>query len=495
MALASCPVAVVLDGASLTIEDLSAVAERKELVELAPSARARMQRGRSVVDEVLRRDELVYGLTTGLAERKRTPVEAGDRGRFNRLLVQSHRVAQGPAVPAGLVRATMTCLANSLAKGTAGVRPDLAEMVIDSLNDGFVPAVRPLGSVGEADLGPMADLAAGLLAHTGFSISDGEGLAFVNNNAFSTAWSALSFREAERLLDTADIAAAMDLEAFGANFDALHDVVAELRPYPGIKKALSNLRAALAGSSQWQRASARNLQDPLTFRCVPQVHGASRDALGHARWTVQTELNSAQGNPAVVESEGRILSLGSFDALPLAAALDFARIALAPVLNSAAERTVKLLQSPLSGLPSGLAARDGTPDDALAEFAVASQAIAIEARSLAGPVSYELVSTSKAEGIEDRATMAPLSARRLAEMVALGSRVVAIELMVAAQALDLRPVAQPGHGTRRAHEKVRRMVPFTGAGQAPPDDLGPLVDAVRSGWFVPDMTGPADSPR
>jgi len=476
--------AVVLDGGSLTIEDLAAVAQGGPRVELAPLARGRMERARSVVEETLATEEPVYGLTTGLAERKRSRLAPSTRRAFNRLVVSSHRVAQGPAAPPTLVRATMACLVNSFAKGVAGVRPSLADMVLAALNEDFVPVVRTLGSVGQADLGPMADLADGLLGRGGFVLEDNEGLALLNSNAFSTAWAALSHLEAERLLATADVAAALDLEAFGANLGSLHQVVGESRPYRGIVETLANLRRTLAGSSLWERGSARNLQDPLTFRCIPQVHGAARDAFAYGRRAIETELNSAQGNPAVVGAERRIVSVGNFDVLPLVAALDFVRIALAPVLTSAAERTIKLLQSPISGLPAGLAAGPGTAEDTLAEFAVASQALVVEARLLAGPVSYELASTTKGEGIEDRTTMAPLSARRLAEMVAFGQRVVAIELMVAAQALDLRPLSQQGSGTKDAYQKVRTLVPFTAPGEAPPADLEPLVEAVRRGGFA-----------
>jgi histidine ammonia-lyase len=170
--------------------------------------------------------------------------------------------------------------------------------------------------------------------------------------------------------------------------------------------------------------------------------------------------------------------------VPVAAALDFARIALATVVTCAAERTVKLLQSPLSGLPAGLAAEPDTGEEALAEFAGAAQAIAAEARMLAHPVSFEVVSSSKAEGIEDRTTMAPLSARRLAEMADLAARVVSLEFLVAAQAIDLRRPARLGEGTGRALGLVRELAGFTARGQAPPADLEPLVDAVRAGRFA-----------
>jgi histidine ammonia-lyase len=475
---------VVLDGASLTIDSLAAVAEGSDEVAIDPAARDRMAAAREVVEEALRSGAIVYGLTTALAERKSVALDARTRRGFSRFLIRGHLIAQGEPAPPPVVRAAMVCLVNGFAKGAAGVRPELAEMLVHALNRGLVPAVRSLGSVGQADLGPLADLADGLVRETGFVLADNEGLALINNNAFSTAWAAVAELAAEQLLGEAEVAAALDLEAFAANLSILHPVVTEVRPHPGTVAAIRRLRALLAGSSLLEPGNARNLQDPLTFRSIPQILGAAGDALGYARTTIETELNSAQGNPAVVLAERRIVSVGNLDIVPVAAALDFARIALATVVTCAAERAVKLLQSPLSGLPAGLAAEADTGEDALAEFAGAAQAIAAEARTLAHPVSFEVVSSSKAEGIEDRTTMAPLSARRLAEMADLAARVVSLELLVAAQAIDLRQPASLGEGTGRALRLVRELADFTTRGDAPPADLEPLVDAVRSGRFA-----------
>jgi histidine ammonia-lyase len=475
---------VVLDGASLTIDSLAAVAEGRDEVVLAPTARDRMAAAREVVEEALRSGAIVYGLTTALAERKSVALDVGARRGLSRFLIRGHLIAQGPLAPAPVVRAAMVCLVNGFAKGAAGVRPELAEMLVHALNRGLVPAVRSLGSVGQADLGPLADLADALVRETSFVLADNEGLALINNNAFSTGWAALAEFAAERLLGEADVAAALDLEAFAANLSILHRVVTEVRPHPGTAATIRRLRALLAGSSLFEPGNARNLQDPLTFRSIPQILGAARDALGYVRTTIETELNSAQGNPAVVLAERRIVSVGNLDIVPVAAAVDFARIALATVVTCAAERTVKLLQSPLSGLPAGLAAEADTGEEALAEFAGAAQAIAAEARMLAHPVSFEVVSSSKAEGIEDRTTMAPLSARRLAEMADLAARVVALELLVAAQAIDLRQPPSLGEGTGRALRLVRELAGFTARGQAPPAELEPLVDAVRAGRFA-----------
>ena len=359
---------VVLDGASLTIDSLAAVAEGGDEVVLAPAARDRMAAAREIVDEALRSEAAVYGLTTALAERKSVVLDAGARQGFSRFLIRGHLIAQGPPAPPPVVRAAMVCLVNGFAKGVAGVRPELAEMMVHALNRGLVPAVRRLGSVGQADLGPMADLAEGLLNETGFVLADNEGLALVNNNAFATGWAALAELAAERLLGEAEVAAALDLEAFAGNLSILHPVVTEARPHPGTAATIRRLRALLAGSSLFEPGNARNLQDPLTFRSIPQILGAARDALGYARATIETELNSAGCNPAVVLAERRIVSVGNLDIVPVAAALDFARIALATVVTCAAERTVKLLQSPLSGLPAGLAAEPDTGEEALAEF-------------------------------------------------------------------------------------------------------------------------------
>jgi histidine ammonia-lyase len=487
---------ITLNGSDLTVTQVVAAARHGETVALAPEALAAMRRSRAIVQDVLAGGEPVYGLTTGVGERKAYLLDPAARQRFNHRLVLNHRIAQGDAAPADVVRGAMLCLANSYATGVTGVRPELAEMIVTLLNEGFAPPVRRLGSIGQGDLGPMADLAHGLITRSGFEVAENEGLALVSSNAFTTAWACLATADAEALLAVFDVAGALDLEAFGANVTCLHPVIEQIRPFPGLAATLHQLRLLLAGSYLWQPGAARFLQDPLTFRCLPQIHGAARDALGYVMSILQIELNSSQSNPVVVpatngpghepgKEQGRIVSVGNFDIGHLAAALDFLRIALAPVVTSANERAVKLLQAPYSGLPAGLAAGAGSPDDALAELAVAGQAITVEARTLAHPVSYELASSVKGEGIEDRATMAPLSARRLADMIALSARVVAIELVVAAQAIDLRAPGQLGLGTGRAYRMIRELVPFTQADGTLPADLEPLVVLVTMGTLTP----------
>ena len=485
---------IVLNGSDLTVTQVVAAARHGEPVMLAPEALSSMAKSRTVVEEVLRGGEPVYGLTTGVGERKAFLLDPAERQRFNQRLVLNHRIAQGEPAPSDVVRGAMVCLANSYAKGVTGVRPELAQMIVTQLNEGFAPPVRTLGSVGQGDLGPMADLAHGLLTRSGYQVAENEGLALVSSNAFTTAWACIATADAEALMSVFDVAGALDLEAFGANLTCLHPIIEQTRPFPGLAETLRRLRLLLAGSYLWQPGAARFLQDPLTFRCLPHINGTARDVLAYTGGILQLELNSSQSNPVVVPAgneQGRIVSVGNFDMGPLAAALDFLRIALAPVVTSANERAVKLLQAPFSGLPAGLAAIAGSADDALSELATSGQAITVEARTLAHPVSYELVSSVKGDGIEDRATMAPLSARRLADMVQLCARVAAIELVVAAQAIDLRALRGPtgrgelGLGTGRAYRMIRELVPFTQADGTLPADLEPLVELVTRGDLTP----------
>ena len=491
---------IVLNGSDLTVTQVVAAARHGEAVILAPEALSAMQKSRTVVEEVLKGGEPVYGLTTGVGERKAYLLDPAERQRFNQRLVLNHRIAQGEAAPSDVVRGAMVCLANSYAKGVTGVRPELAQMIVTLLNEGFAPPVRTLGSVGQGDLGPMADLAHGLLTRSGYQVAENEGLALVSSNAFTTAWACIATADAEALLSVFDVTGALDLEAFGANLTCLHPIIEQTRPFPGLAETLHRLRLLLKDSYLWQPGAARFLQDPLTFRCLPHINGGARDALAYTHNVLQLELNSSQSNPVVVvptrnepgnehgnepgNEHGRIVSVGNFDIGPLAAALDFARIALAPVVTSANERAVKLLQAPFSGLPAGLAAVAGSPDDALSELATSGQAITVEARTLAHPVSYELASSVKGDGIEDRATMAPLSARRLADMIRLCARVAAIELVVAAQAIDLRAPGELGVGTGRAYRMIRELVPFTSADGTLPADLEPLVDLISRGGLT-----------
>jgi histidine ammonia-lyase len=315
--------------------------------------------------------------------------------------------------------------------------------------------VHAIGSVGQADLAPLAEIAVALL--DGIELEPGEGTALLDNNAFSTAWAALAIADTAALLDALDVAGAVSLEGFAANPTLLHPAIGRVRPYPGVRATIARFAELLDGSAIHEPGVPRNLQDPLSFRNLPQMHGAVRDALAHVDAVLAIELNASQGNPIVVPEEDRVVSVANFEIVPLAAVLDYLRIVLASALGVASERVVKSLYTPWSGLPTGLVPDGGTAHAGLTYLSLAAQSLAVEARLLAAPVSFELASTAHAEGIEDRTTMAPLAARRLAEMVEIGASIAAIELAVGAQGIELRgaparPVpdhGRPGAGRQR----------------------------------------------
>ncbi|MDP9242183.1 MAG: aromatic amino acid lyase [Actinomycetota bacterium] len=468
--------AVVLSGSDLTPEEVARVARTGEEASLHPEAAERMARAHEVVERSLARDEEVYGLTTGVGAAKTRRVEAADAAANARRLIRAHLVGQGPPLPMEMVRAATLVLVNGFAAGYSGVRPELARHLLGALNEGRLPTVRSLGSVGQADLAPLADLADGVLGS--FELAPGEGLALLGSNAFATGAAALAVFDAGHLLHGVDASAALSFEGFGANLGVLHPAVGAVRPFPGLRTSLDRLRELLRGSALESPGAARNLQDPLTFRDVAVVNGAARDALVFAERALAVELNATQTSPMVLVEEDRLISSPNYDPAALASALDALRIGLAPAITSSSERVVKLLDASWSGLPRGLVEGAG---DGLSYMGIAVQAIAAEARLLAAPVSFELTSTAHAEGIEDRTSMAPLAARRVSEMVGLATRVIATELTVAAQAVDVRDSPPLGRGTTVIRELVRERIPQMTARDVEPPDPEPLAEAIRSG--------------
>jgi len=473
-------VTVIVSGADLTLDEVVAVARRHEPVAIAPPALERMASARALADASLASGAPTYGLTTGLGVQKRATLDPGDGG-FGRRQIAESRAGQGPPASPDAVRATMLVLANQLAGGTTCLRPLFAERLAQALNGDLRPAVRSLGSLGASDLAAMADLAHAVFADV--DRSPGEGLALINSSAFGTGLAALALADATRLADAADVAGALALEGFAANPSVLHPAVSRARPDPTLARTLARLRELLDGSALWRDGAARNLQDPLTYRSTPTIQAAARTALEHALSVLHVELNAAQGNPLVALDEGLVLSASVYEVVALSAALDYVRIALASMLVAASERTVKLLDTPWSGLPTGLLA-EGDPDLGLSILAVTAQSLAAEACLLAQPVSFALTSSAGAEGIEDRASHLPLSARRLAELVDHGEGVVAVELLVSAQAVDLRGLPALGAGTRVAYRRVRGVVPFMQPGDAPPVDADPVRALVHEGLIA-----------
>jgi histidine ammonia-lyase len=474
----------------LTPDRVAEVAIGGRPVELAAAARERIIHARQVTDRLLDQGQRVYGLTTGVGALKRVTVGADEQPEFNRLLLLSHRTGTGPDAPQEAVRAAMLAQLAGFARGRSGVGPELADGLVAALNAGLRARVRTTGSLGQSDLGPLADLAAALtgqdesaaeldrLGLRAWRPTAKEALAFVNSNAWSLGWAALAVTSAAALLARFDEAAALTFEGMLGNVQALDPAVADARPVPGIRESIDRLRGLLEGGSLLSGALHRDLQDPLTMRAVPQTHAAGHTALGHTWEIVSAELSSSHDNPAITP-DGRALSNGNFDSVPYGAPLDYLRIALAHVITASAERTQKLVHSGFSGLPSGLRPDESSSQDGLAIVTYGASAAAAEARLLAMPATLELSTSSTAEGIEDRIIPTPVAARRLAEMCRLGLHVATVESLCAAQAVDLRErSSELGAGTRTVYDIVRSHAPRLAAGEPPVANLTELEQAL-----------------
>ena len=481
---------LVLDDA-LTLEQVAAVAYEQRPVELAAPARERIAAGRAATERLLADGGQVYGLTTGVGAMKRVAVGADEQADFNRLLLLSHRTGTGANVRGAVVRATLLAQLAGFARGRSGVRESLADLLVAALNAGLAPRARTVGSLGQSDLGPLADIAEALTG-TGEWAAEldrlglepwrpdaKEALAFVNSNAFSLGSAALALAAIDRLLVSFDQAAALTFEGMLGNVQALDPAVAEARPVPGLEQSIERLRALLANGKLLKGGLHRELQDPLTMRVVPQTHAAGRVAFGHARTLVEAELVSSHDNPCITP-DGRALSNGNFDSVPYGVALDYLRLALAHVATASCERSQKLVHSAFSGLPTGLRSDDGSSGDGLAIVVYGAAAAAAEVRLLAMPATLESPTSSIAEGIEDRVIPTPVAARRLHELTELARYIAATEMYCAAQAVDLRErVGELGTGTRAAYDLVRTTLPRHRDGEPPAPDLTPLVNALR----------------
>jgi histidine ammonia-lyase len=494
---------IVLSGEDLTVDNVLAVARGLAQVELDPGALQRVRAARDVVDRVLASGEAVYGLNTGLGSLSRHKVPLEEMRRFSFATVADQVASYGGPVPTDIVRAMMVSRVNGMVKAGVGVRRELIELLVAALNHGVHPVVRMVGSVGQGDLSEMADIGKVLIG-LGFAEYQGEtlpgadalrraglepidlaakeALALISANGMTIGRGSLVLIDAADLLDSLQIAAALSFEAFAANLSVIHPAAARMRPDSGQTTASARLRELLAGSDLWRHGAARNLQDPLSIRCVPQTHGAVYDVLSVARGLMEIELNSAGDNPLVLVEEQAIVSVGNFDVSSLAMAFDYVRLSFAHALQVANERVQKLMWSHFSGLPAMLA--QNGPTGGLRPLGRSFAALASEARFRANPVSLDY-SGQLAEGIEDHGSMAPLAVSATSDLVGLGHRLAALELIIAAQAVDLRGGPERlGRGTAQAYELVREFAGTLGDETQWNADLEGLATFVGNGGLA-----------
>ncbi|MGH2407756.1 MAG: histidine ammonia-lyase [Candidatus Limnocylindrales bacterium] len=510
------PEAIALTGHGLTLEAVEAVARHRAPATLAPEARARMQRSRAVIEQIVASGEAVYGVTTGFGDLSMQRIEPSDTAGLQENLLVSHAVGVGNSLDAATVRAMLLLRANTLALGHSGCRPEIVDRLLLFLERRIHPVVPAQGSVGASgDLAPLAHLALPLIGRGHVNV-DGwrvpaaealreaglepltlqakEGLALLNGTQMMSAVGALAVLDAERLAGTASVIAAMSTEAMLGTDVAFAAAYHATRPHPGQARVAAELRHLLRDSElqSSHHALDHRVQDPYSVRCVPQVHGASRDALAHARGVLEIEANSATDNPlvfpdgagtdpsAIATAGGHVVSGGNFHGQPVALAMDFVKLAVAE-LGSISERRIALLvDSRLSGLPPFLV-RDAGLNSGLMLLQYTAAALVSEDKVVVHPASADSIPTSA--NMEDHVSMGSIAARQARQILGNVETVLALELLCAGQGLDFRLAEghTPGAGVLAAHLRLRERVPHLETDRDPGPDIEAAIDIVRSG--------------
>jgi histidine ammonia-lyase len=494
---------ILLDGHSLTLAELVAIADHGGQVGLAPEAAARVDAARAVVDRKAGGDTPVYGINTGfgaLAERA-IPREALGQLQLN--LLRSHAAGVGEPLPVRAVRASMALRANVLAKGYSGIRRETLERLIALLNRGVHPVVPSRGSVGASgDLAPLAHLSLVLVAEGDATIGSGtqvmpgrdalraagiepirleakEGLALINGTQPSTAVAALASAGAFRLARAADIAAALSIDGLRGSQRPFDPRIHAARPYAGQITSAANILRLLEGSGiNASHADCGRVQDAYSLRCAAQVHGAARDALAFAQQSLMIEANAATDNPMVFADADEIVSGGNFHGAPVAIAADLQTIALAQFVTISERRSDRLVNPALSELPAFLTPNSGLQSGYMIAQVTAA-ALVSEIKTLAHPSSVDTIPTSANR--EDHVSMSMGAALTSQRALDLAVRVIAIEILCACQAIDLLAPLRPSAPLQRAHACVRSVVPTLTEDRAPAPDIEAISKLIVDG--------------
>ncbi len=496
---------VEIDGHSLTVEAVLAVAVGGARVELMTGARRRMAATRSIVDRVVASNEVVYGITTGFGKLSEVAIPSDRLAELQENLVRSHAAGVGPLLPEREVRAMMLLRANVLAKGYSGARAELVDLLIAMLNAGLWPHVPEQGSVGASgDLAPLAHLALtmigeGTLVRAGaalpavealraaelspVTLGPKEGITLINGTQAHTAVAALALVDAHRLWQTAHVAGAMSLEALLGTPVAFDSRIHDVRGQLGQAASAALLRMLLADSEirESHRHGDPRVQDPYSLRCMPQVHGPVLDAIDFAAGIIGRELNAATDNPLVFD-DGEMLSGGNFHGQAVAMALDVMAIALTNLATIAERRIDRVVHPDFNqGLPPFLT-REAGVNSGFMMAQVTAASLASECKLLAHPASVDTIPTDGNK--EDVVPMAMGAAWKLRRIVGNVQNILAIELMCAAQGVDYRAPLRPGRGVARAHRVVRGLVEPLGRDRVLSGDIAVLADAIATGRFT-----------
>ena len=498
------------------MEDVSVIAQGARAA-LSPDAIAAMARSWEGVQTLLARGEIAYGITTGFGAFKGRIIPPHEVAALQRNLVLSHATGVGPLLDTAAARAAIAVRVNTLAMGYSGIRPEVVEALLQLLDRNVIPCIPAYGSLGASgDLAPLAHIACVLigegeaffegarlpggeaLRRAGLSpvtLGAKEGLALINGTAVTTALGTLATLRAENLMRAADIAAALTVEALRGTAAAFDARIHLVRPHPRQVDTAAMMRRLLAGSTFLRPHDPRDIQDAYSLRCIPQVHGAVRDTVAYARWALEIELNAVTDNPLIFFDEAgnpEVLSGGNFHAEPVGLAMDYLKLGLTDLGNISERRTARLVDEALSrGLPPFLTRHGGLESGfMLAQYTAA--ALASQNKVLAHPSTADSIPTSA--NTEDHVSMATNATHHALQVIEIVERIVAIELLVAAQGVDLRreqlgAAAQLGKGTAAAYTCLRERVPFLEHDVFLAPHIEAATDLVTSGAFVRAVEG------
>jgi histidine ammonia-lyase len=488
---------VSVDGRTLGIAGVEAVARHDAKVTLDPLARDKVAEARQVVEDILDSDDVVYGINTGFGKLAEVRISSDQLEQLQLNLLRSHACGVGDAFPEDVVRAMLLLRANVLATGHAGCRPLVVERILELLDAGIHPVVPSQGSVGASgDLAPLAHLAL-VLVGEGEAIVGGrrmagdealatagidplhleakEGLALINGTQASAAVGALAVADARRLLDAADVICALTLDAMGGTDAAFDPAVHAARPHPGQGVSAARLLDLLVGSEiRESHRECGRVQDAYSLRCSPQVHGAGRDALEHAHRVLEIELNSATDNPMVF-AEGRLISGGNFHGAPIAAVFDYLAATLTDLASISERRLARMVDTALSGLPRFLSPAAGL-NSGFMMVQVSAAALVSECKTLAHPASVDSIPTSA--GQEDHVSMSTWAARKLARVVEITQQVLGMEYLAAVQALEFQRPLRTSPPLEEAAERLRQQVPRLEEDRYMASDIDAATDLV-----------------
>ncbi|HLJ66592.1 MAG TPA: histidine ammonia-lyase [Chloroflexota bacterium] len=488
---------LIIDRQPLSVTDVVDVARRGRVIGIGPGAQAAMEASRGMVAALVERGEVVYGVTTGFGKLADMAIPREAVSLLQRNLLLSHSVGVGEPLPRDVVRAMMLLRASSLALGYSGIRPETVELLVQMLNRGITPVVPSRGSVGASgDLAPLAHLALVLigagqaeiggrrvpggaaLAEAGLEpveLQAKEGLALINGTQLMTAVGALLVDDAANVLDVADIAGAMSLEAMRGTDRAFDARAMALRPHAGQGHAATRLRSLLTGSEilPSHRFDSHRVQDPYSLRCMPQVHGASRDALGLLCRAVDTEMSSVTDNPLIFPVDGEVISCGNFHGEPLAIPLDVAAIALAEIGGISERRIEAMLDPHFSELPAFLTMHGGVDSGFMVSQYTAASLVS-ENKILSHPASVDSIPTSANQ--EDHVSMGATAALKVRQVLANVEYILAIELLCAAEGLDYRLPLRTSPPLEAVRDLIRSEVPHLDDDRV----LAPDIECVNS---------------